>query len=112
MTRAELTALTRGLVGPLKAYIAEQLAAVEKRFAGGGKSDVIADIEKRLLTLEARPTLEYKGAWAPGTFFEGNVVTKDGSMWVCRRVTTAMPGLNTPESRAWTLCVKRGRDSR
>ena len=42
----------------------------------------------------------------------GDMVVWGGSMWVATKDTTAKPDMNTAESRAWKLCVKRGRDGK
>jgi hypothetical protein len=53
-------------------------------------------------------TTEYRGAWAPGEYHAGDIVSWDGSMWHCEEAsTTERPG--TP---AWRLSVKKGRDGK
>lgn len=43
----------------------------------------------------------------------GHMVTYGGSTWIAGAPTKGVqPGLNTPESRVWTLCVKRGNDGK
>ncbi|MGA0530641.1 hypothetical protein [Hansschlegelia sp. KR7-227] len=66
-------------------------------------------LEERVKSLEARPTLEYRGVWSGDlTYSKGNVVTDGGSMWFCNRETRARPGT----SGCWTLAVKKGADAK
>lgn len=56
------------------------------------------------------PYLRYQGVFIDGkTYLEGDVVTWAGSTWTCNEATTTKPG---DGSKAWTLCVKKGRDGR
>lgn len=55
----------------------------------------------------------YRGVFVDGKAYErGDCVTWAGSEWHANEATTAKPGLSTPESRAWTLKVKRGADGK
>lgn len=55
----------------------------------------------------------YRDIYIDGKTYEaGDVVTWGGAMWIAKSETSAKPGLNTPESRAWRLCVKAGRDGK
>lgn len=55
------------------------------------------------------PAQIHRGVWKQGTYTYQDVVTWAGSQWVCmQKSTMAKPGENSPESRAWVLCVKRG----
>ena len=63
-------------------------------------------IERRKL-----PTTIYRDIYREGeTYHPGDIVTWGGSSFIAKGETTAKPGMNTPESRAWKLMVKRGRD--
>lgn len=54
-----------------------------------------------------------RGVFADGkSYYAGDGVTWGGSFWIAQDDTTAKPGLNTPESRAWRLAVKAGRDGK
>jgi Collagen triple helix repeat (20 copies) len=56
------------------------------------------------------PYLRYQGVYADGQkYASGDVVTWAGSTWTCVEPTTTKPG---DGSKAWTLCVKRGRDGK
>jgi hypothetical protein len=56
------------------------------------------------------PVMLYKGVHQDGKLYErGDVTTWAGSMFHCQETTTAKPGEG---SRAWVLCVKRGRDGK
>lgn len=58
------------------------------------------------------PFLRYQGVFVEGKqYTEGDVVTFGGSSWTCVMPTTAKPE-TTAGAKAWTLCVKRGRDGR
>ena len=72
----------------------------------------VAALEARLVTVEERPAgLAYRGVWeAEATYRVGDVVTRQGSMWVSKlNENHAMPG-EAPS--AWALSVKHGRNGR
>jgi|SRR5262245_4881547 len=52
------------------------------------------------------PALIYRGVWNAGQYLIGDVVTWQGSAWICRQDTSSQPG--DGDSR-WTLAVKRGK---
>lgn len=56
----------------------------------------------------AIPWLVYCGVWNAGDYRPGDVVTWEGSAWVCRAATQDKPGTGP----AWTLAVKRGQDGK
>ena len=57
--------------------------------------------------------MRYRDIWeASTTYRAGDVVTVQGSLWIAGETTTARPGEPDEASRAWTLCVKRGKDGR
>lgn len=59
------------------------------------------------------PVPMYRGIWKEGdTYQPGDTVTWAGSAWIAKAQTVAKPGINTPESRAWQLCVKKGTDGK
>lgn len=59
------------------------------------------------------PVPLYRDLWMEGKAYEaGDMVTWGGSMWIAMKDTTAKPDLPTAESRAWKLCVKRGKDGK
>jgi integrin beta 3 len=56
------------------------------------------------------PYMRYQGVYNEGQkYTAGDVVTWAGSTWHCAEPTTTKPGEG---SKAWTLCVKRGRDGK
>lgn len=63
-------------------------------------------------TVHAIPA--YRDVWQAGTAYEpGDCVTYGGSLWINREATDAIrPDETTEGRRAWTLCVKRGRDGK
>jgi hypothetical protein len=72
---------------------------------------VIKRLERRILELEQRPTMEYCGVWEVGeTYYVGDFVTDAGSMWACEKANAGV----RPGSKAdvWTLAVKHGRDGK
>jgi len=59
------------------------------------------------------PFVVYRGVYEDGKQYRaGDVVTWGGSGWVAKQDTAAKPGLSTPESRAWQLAIKAGRDGK
>jgi hypothetical protein len=66
----------------------------------------IANLERRIQQLEARPTLAPRGVWKPkASYSEGDCVTDKGALWTCvSAVTGARPGA----SHCWRLSVKSG----
>jgi hypothetical protein len=55
------------------------------------------------------PSIQYKDIWKEGFYEINDVVTYDGSMWICRKPTKNKPGQYTKD---WRLCVKRGRNGK
>lgn len=56
------------------------------------------------------PFLRYQGVYQDGKAYDaGDTVSWGGSAWHCNEPTTTKPG---DGSKAWTLCVKRGRDGK
>lgn len=70
----------------------------------------IAALEAKIARLEARPALKYAGVWnsAAGAYSPGDIVTHQGSAWICHTSTVATPG----QTKDWQLMVKAGRDAR
>jgi hypothetical protein len=59
---------------------------------------------------DGKPGLEYRGVFVEGQTYErGDLVTWAGSAWHCNETTMIRPG---DGAKAWTLMVKRGRDSK
>lgn len=53
------------------------------------------------------------GVWQPGRVYpKGAGVTVKGAWWIAQTETSARPGDDTAESRAWRLSVKGGRDGK
>jgi hypothetical protein len=50
-----------------------------------------------------------RGIWKQGEYFQADMATREGSMWIATRDTTTVPGM--PDSD-WRLCVKRGREGK
>lgn len=74
------------------------------------KLAAIESLTSRIVELEARPTLAYRGVWAANTdYVEGNCVTHSGSLWTCIAATSAKPGSG---GGGWQLCVKKGNDGK
>ena len=84
-----------------------------RRRVGRLANEATTDLEQRLKALEDRPSLMYHGPWLEGVNYKaGAAVTWSGSMWIARESTRAKPGQSSPESRAWTLAVKKGADAK
>jgi hypothetical protein len=66
----------------------------------------IANLDRRITALEARPTLAARGVWkATASYAEGDAVTDKGALWVC---TNAVTGTRPGASHCWRLAVKSG----
>lgn len=91
--------IARGIVPGLREF-------ATKLFSSSAQK--IEALERRIAQLEQRPEMVYTGVFDPSRIYrEGQVVTESGSMWCARRHDPGpIPG------PGWTLCVKRGRDSR
>jgi hypothetical protein len=73
---------------------------------------VTGPLEARIKELEARPPLEYHGVWAAGkTYAENSLVTRNGSLWIAKKTTAALPG-GGAEPDSWQLTCKRGADGK
>lgn len=115
----------------VRSQVAEFLAAIEKPKDGNdgkdgkdgvGFDDLILEYDgARLVSFKfvkgenakvyniEFPLPIYQGIWRDGEYSLADVVTRDGSMWICKKETKTMPG--SPESD-WQLCTKRGRDGK
>lgn len=124
MTGTELTALLRGLAPAIREAIDRAVATVQRRVDGQDErlkvlesravdAGRFADLLGRVAALEAQPVLRDAGVWEAGkTYGAGAIVSWDGSGWIAQRSTQARPGGVSPDSRAWRLLVKHGRDGR
>jgi hypothetical protein len=91
--------------------------ALEKRGEAAEKPDLIAELEKRIKSLEAHiednPPIIYRGVWTEGVFEKNNAVTSGGSLWIAKRRTSSQPHLPTGGAETdWQLACKRGRDGK
>ena len=71
-------------------------------------------LEQRVAALEQQPRgLKYAGVYREGeTYLQNECVTHKGSLWICLDKTGLRPDESGEATRAWQLCVKRGRDAR
>lgn len=72
----------------------------------------LADAERRIAELEARPSTQYRGIYDDKeTYRRGDFVTRSGSVWHCEldRAKGVVPGT---DALGWRLAVKRGADGR
>jgi hypothetical protein len=100
-----IEALADEAVKSIKSYIARQLAETVARLGAE-----ISKVEQRLVQVESRPQLEYRGVWRANTAYAKHAaVTHAGSLWICLEATTLKPG---DGSSPWQLAVKRGQDAR
>jgi hypothetical protein len=76
------------------------------------KGGILESVLARLEALEARPMLEFRGAWSEDqTYPAGSVVMSSGSAWHAQIESKGIqPGRDA--SAAWKLMVRRGRDGR
>ena len=51
-----------------------------------------------------------RGIWREGEYVVGDAVTRDGAVWIAKRVTTAIPGVGADSG--WRLAVKSARNGR
>lgn len=66
----------------------------------------IAELEKQVEQLKARPLQKWAGVHVEGTSYsEASLVTKGGSLWVAIKETRTTPG---DAGGDWRLIVKRG----
>lgn len=77
----------------------------------------IRELEQRIAELEARQSkgFNYRGVWQAGEVYSRNdVITMNGSMWICTAQTTVVEPKFGDEtaSASWSLCVKAGRPGR
>jgi len=133
IARLEASAATSADDRQVLGQVRERIAAVEACSLQGppgppgppgmGLDDYQADFDgERTLTLTLNsaagaktipmvfPVPLYVGIFRPGTSYRaGDMVTWEGSSWLCREPTSATPGEGaTP----WRLVVKRGRDGK
>lgn len=58
----------------------------------GHADDRLDELERRVVELEARPAIEYRGIFAAGELYEpGDCCTRDGSLFVCKAAHRAPP---------------------
>ena len=69
----------------------------------------IRELEARLIAVEARPAMEYRGVWEARAYPIGSFVTYGGSCWAAR--APAQPEDKPGASTSWQLAVKKGRDA-
>ena len=85
----------------------DELAAITNATATVVKKvmdDITAPLKERLRELEARPSTAYFGSWRELGFTRGSLVSHNGSVWHCEKLTLAEPGT----SADWSLVVKGG----
>ena len=69
-------------------------------------------LEQRISALEARPSIQDKGVWQCGAFYEpGDIVSRGGSAWI-RRGQSCGRRRRFLSHEHFRLLVKRGRDAR
>jgi len=72
----------------------------------------IYELRLQVKSLSERPQLKYYGVWeTQKTYPENALTTKDGSLWIAKRPTTAHPGVGV-DADDWQLCVRKGRDGK
>ena len=105
--RAEAEVITARAVGPF----GERVVALETRPPQPGPAGQDgAPGPPGKDGADGKPGLEYRGVFVEGQTYErGDLVTWGGSAWHCNETTTIRPG---DGAKAWTLMVKRGRDSK
>jgi hypothetical protein len=77
------------------------------------RNDRITSLEQRVAELESRPVLRDAGVWKAGTLYhEGEIVTHDGSGWICRKTHVSNSASNSIDHSCFRLFVTRGKDGR
>jgi hypothetical protein len=109
--RNKSKSVTYGVFGEALNVLLESMANAVK--AVNGRSDrAITALETRVVELEARPTLDYKGIWnASAVYRRGDCVTRSGSIWCCERDHNCgiVPG---EAGDGWRLACKKGADGK
>lgn len=107
-TQENLHALAEGLVPFIKELIADAVSEPVARNAVCEQR--IVELEAHVIKLEQQPTMKYLGVWnLERTYFIGDFVTDDGSLWHCDKACT---GVRPGDGVCWVLAVKRGRDGK
>lgn len=91
MTFKDLQDITRGIAPVLKDYVSKELEP----------------LRKRILELEQRPDVAWKGVWQENTaYVAGALITRRGGLWLATRSTGDRPG---DDNSGWRLVCKEGR---
>lgn len=102
MTLKELGVLTKGLAPAIRDYVTGKVAPLESR---------LQELEQRLVALEAKPSVQDRGVWKSGEFYQpGDIVTRSGSAWICRASHVAVA--DEFDHNRFRLLVKKGRDGK
>ena len=115
LTDQHFPALAKAIVPFVKETLAPLVArldALEKKKGLAPLALRNAELEKRIVELEARPPpLQYQGVWSEEkTYQRGAFVTYQGGLWHCEDTNCGVrPGAG---STSWKLAVKRGRADR
>ena len=96
MTHAGFAALGRTLALDMMEYVQTKLAPSSAR---------IDALEKRVQQLEGTTLPKWAGTWEAKDYRQGNLVTRDGSLWLATADTRERPG---DGNTGWRLIVKRG----
>jgi hypothetical protein len=90
ITLTEMKAIIDGIAPAVRDHVDQQLVPLRQQIAA----------------LEQRPALKHLGTYRDGAaYVEGNLVTRNGGLWLCLQNTVEPPG-KTPA--AWQLIVKSG----
>ena len=95
--------------GELEAVLRDVLTPISNSIAF-----LLSDARKRIAELEARPApMNYRGVFreSDAPYIKNEIVSHQGSAWICLGPTSARPGGAGAESRAWRLFVKKGDDA-
>lgn len=102
ITSREMERFSEQLGKSLGGLIADTMKPLVERI------EALEQESKALRSQVVRGGIRYKGFWKPGIYLEGDIVTEQGSAWVCLRETNERPHHTATD---WNLFVRKGKDA-
>lgn len=106
ITSHEMEKFSEQLGKSLGGLIADQCLKPLRALAE--RIETLEQENKSLRSQVVRGGIRYKGFWKPGIYLEGDIVTEQGSAWVCLRETNERPHHTATD---WNLFVRKGKDA-
>jgi hypothetical protein len=104
ITDRQLAAIIKGIVPEIREQVMHEITTLT--VVCEAQQATIATLQTKLLALEAKPSVTFKGVWRAETAYTpGDAAIRHGSLWICTADTQGEPG---KDFGAWTLAVKRG----